>query len=461
MARVVQRSSPPYLAIVFVFLFFIAAGLAGWFYANWRTAETEAADAADTLRSLATRAELSDQVMAALKARAADQGRSVVGQYRQDILALIGKIAGSSAAETMTVAEVVEKADLEKTDDGDGLLSKIARLSSRLAAETQRAADLEAQLAQANAQMTKALVDAAEAQGTLADQLRQNREQLTALQSKFDTLSGDFQSQVEQAKTDWDARVKALEAELATANRQIDPLEAKVRSLEADLERLKRGQGGDTTAPGPKPELLADGKILKVLEAEDHTVVYIDIGRNDRVRTGLTFAVHDKYTGVSPEGEGKATIMVKSVSPRTAQCLVLRSRGADPVAVGDLIANLAFSSARQPVFVVEGEFDLDADGAPDTQGAEAVKAMIGRFGGYVADEITVNTDYVVMGMEPATAARPDPDAPPTDAALWESAQQKSKQYEEMVSSALALNKPILNTSQLLAYIGFVPEVLEP
>ena len=131
------------------------------------------------------------------------------------------------------------------------------------------------------------------------------------------------------------------------------------------------------------------------------------------------------------------------------------------MAAGDLVANLAFSSTRQPVFVVQGTFDLDADGAADAQGTETVKSMIDRFGGHVADAITVDTDYVVMGMEPRRLRRPDADAPPTDIALWQDSQAMVQQYRDMVSRAVALNKPILNTGQLLTYIGFAPEILEP
>jgi len=499
MARVVQRSSPPYLAILFVFLFIIAAGFAAWFYTEWRDAETQAATTADTLNSLASRGELSGPDMAKARTRARDEGRSVVGQYRQEVKDLIGAIVGAaegadaSAQEAIagaggalptideTLADVVKAetefdatvgaadraVDVQQPADGTpaaagkrGLLQIIKRLAAEQTASKLREMSLQTLLNGASEQMVKAMKDAADTQKALSEQLSGNREELTALQAKFDELSGSFQSNIATANSDWDSRVQALQNDLATQRKEILNLQTTIEGLQTKMKTLE-GAGLDRTSPDAKPELLADGEVLKVLDAGDHTIAYINIGSDDRVRVGLTFTVYGKHTGVSAEAEGKGVILVKSVSRSTAECLVLRSMPTDPMTAGDLVANLAFSSARQPVFVVEGNFDLDADGIADSQGAETVKSMISRFGGRIADTTTVDTDYVVMGMEPRQTARPDTDAPPTEIALWQESQTMVQKYRDLVGRAVALNKPILNTDQLLTYIGFAPEILEP
>lgn len=457
MARVVQRSSPPYLTILFVFLFFIATALAGWFYSEWRDAETGIASLSDSIRSLATKRELNSETMVTLKARASGESRTVFDQYGQDVDQLIEAIVGSAAAADMDPAGALDRA--KQLNAATGLADLATRLRTEVKDGAQRETDLQTLLDQTAARVAKAMRDAGDTQRTLSEQLGRNREDLAALQATFDTLSTSFQSNVAEANTDWENRVKALQADLAKTNAEIIRLTVANGDLAEELRILKGPKPG--TGTGAKPDIQADGEILEVLNMGDHTVVYINIGREDRVRTGLTFTIYSKRTGVSADARDKGSIVVKSVSAGTAECRVLRAETGDPVVVGDLISNLAFSSMGRPVFVVQGRFDLDGDGEADAQGNATVKAMIERFGGNVAEQITVDTDYVVMGMEPRRMAPPDTDAPATDVALFEQNEQMIQQYREMVNRGIALNKPILNTNQLLSYIGFAPEVLDP
>jgi len=457
MARVVQRSSPPYLTILFVFLFVIAAGLAGYFYSVWRDAESKVVSADETMRSVASRTELSDPAISAIKARAGTARRTLVGQMQQDINDLVGQIAGPVGA-GMSAAEAIQQA--RTLAAADGLVAMASDLKTQLAASQAELQATEAQLAAQVEQTNKIIADAGATQTTLADQLQQKTEELTTLQAKFDTLTSSYQTDLETANTEWEKQVRALRDDLKGAGDDIAKLEKKVGDL---LKRIKILEGPvvDPSKPGAKPEVLADGEILKVLKLSDHTVVYIDIGRKDRVRIGLRFRVYSKRTGVSADAPDKGAIIVKSLADGTAECHVLQSTAGDPIVAGDKVVNLAFSSTTQPVFVVKGQFDLNGDGGADAQGAGVIKGMIERFGGKVTDQITVDTDYVVMGMVPSPGPRPEADAPETDIAVWQQNEQAIQRYHEAKNRAISMNKPILNTNQVLTYIGFVPEILRP
>jgi len=193
----------------------------------------------------------------------------------------------------------------------------------------------------------------------------------------------------------------------------------------------------------------------------EHDLVYISLGRRNNIRVGLPFSVYAKQTGVSAEGQSKGRIIVKNVRDSIAECHIVRQAPGEPIVEGDLIANIAFSTVTQPKFYIVGYFDLNNDGQPDDDSLDAVRNMIARFGGSIVDEISVQTDYVVMGQAPRRASRPAPDAPATQMTLWQQNQQQADAYERTQDIAMRFNKPILNERQFMSFIGYSPEVLEP
>ena len=82
--------------------------------------------------------------------------------------------------------------------------------------------------------------------------------------------------------------------------------------------------------------------------------------------------------------------------------------------------------------------------------------MIQRFGGKVAEELDVQTDYLVLGAEPAPPVKPKEEAPQP---VWETYREQLKVYERYLNikkMAEDLNVPILNTNRFLDFVGFVP-----
>jgi hypothetical protein len=152
------------------------------------------------------------------------------------------------------------------------------------------------------------------------------------------------------------------------------------RELQDKIEELKPG-GFDAYNILQK----ADGRIVRAVPGSD--VVYIDIGRQDRVRPGLGFEVFspegDRQSGVA----GKARVEVTTVLDNTSECRVTRSTPGAPIVEGDAIINIAYERNRRPKFVIRGEFDLDYNGEADVDGTEKVTALIREWGGQVVAEI--------------------------------------------------------------------------
>ncbi len=509
MARVVQRSGPPYLTILFAFLFFVSAAVAAWLGTVAQNRGKEVTKLQETVNTLG---QFNDPQMAAVKERAGS--RSVIGQMRADTQKLIEGLVGPAAGRGMSVAAALRHIDqarqavqtanpdepatrrlageidriaeqlrsaggegmnvteaLAQIDAArqafaaanpdetaaDGVLTILQRVGEELKSARQQIATLEAQNTELADDLRASRRSAGEARKDLAAKLDQANDQLSALQKKLDDLSDSYDQRITTANDDWEGRVRDLQDDLTTREQEIRTLEGRVRDLLARVDELEDRVRGERR--GPETELTADGRIIEVVP--EHELVYISLGREDNVRVGLPFSVYAKETGVSAEGESKGRIIVKNVYDAVAECHVVRTTPGEPIVKDDLIANIAFSTVTQPKFYIVGQFDLNDDGEVDDDSLEAVRNMIARFGGSLVDEISVQTDYVVMGHPPRPIPRPASDATPTQVALWEQLQERIEAYQSTQKLAMQFNKPILNARQFMSFIGYTPDVLQP
>jgi len=124
------------------------------------------------------------------------------------------------------------------------------------------------------------------------------------------------------------------------------------------------------------------------------------------------------------------------------------------VAIGDPFANIAFDPAQQPVFVVEGRFDLSGMGRLTETGTQEVISLIKRSGGKIASKLTVDVDFVVMGPEPSKPAKLPEDSPPTAKKAWEIRMEEYNRWRKTLDKAIALNVPKLNTRRFLTLTGY-------
>jgi len=452
MARVVQRrSSPPYLLIVFVFLFLIAGILAVLFHL--KASEANEKYQADKLKwsKFVSDEHLKDnEIQQWLKQYdQADVPQTVIAQLKGQIKNLVQDITGMGGSYEQAKAEIDK---LSKETDGAGfssLIEEIHKLREKnIGANTQGQSwrkkydDLVTELAKAREQL-KAIAktydaDITEHNNTISDLGGQLKKEHGEYLAKVEKLEKEFG----QAAAELNRKIASLNQTLQVKQVEIQRKNARIAELE---DKLRKGKGGVQKLPQP------DGTIMRIVDGTDRC--YINIGAKDRVMLGLTFSVYPA-SGIPKSGEGKGKIVVTKVGKNISECRIMEQRKDDPIIRGDLISNIAFDPNLVYKFVVEGEFDLQGTGQPTEAGAKTVKALIKRFGGKVVNELNVDTDFVVIGTEPPRPPKPAETAPPQ---VWQVYQEQMKvyrHYNDIKAAAVSLHIPVLNTNRFLAFIGY-------
>ncbi len=443
MARVVQRrGGPPYVLILLAFLFLASTTLAVLFY----------------VRNDESVKGLGEEKTKSLKLAKESREKTAV------INDLVKKIAGRIVSPEAAKEEANQRLEGLKPDYGS-LSSAIAGLSVNIA-------DLESQIEKGKLIHSELRNEVARKEKSIGDikqeltkQLKTIRDELTAKGKLYKKGLDNYKAEVNKANEEFkgilkqrDRRIDSLDAELGDKAMEIQRLGAHVARLQKIIRDIKGKAGSVGEWLVSKPS----GKVAKVMPGQG--ICYINLGERDRVTAGLTFSVFSARTGIikTTDKNGKikpkAKIVIVNVGLTTSECRITKTEDKnDPIIEGDLIVNLVFSSTRTYNFVVEGEFDLYGTGRSDPLANRHVRAIIERFGGKVADEISISTDFVVMGDEPPRPPKPAEDAPP---AVWKIYHERMKTYDyyrQVKAIAVSLQIPVLNTNRFLAYSGHVPK----
>ena len=92
-----------------------------------------------------------------------------------------------------------------------------------------------------------------------------------------------------------------------------------------------------------------------------------------------------------------------------------------------------------------------------SDGDQRIIELIERWGGYVADDITVNTDFLIVGIEPVSLRRPSQqelDMDPMAQQRYEMSVQKMRAYNQLLAKAANLGIPVFNQKRFLFLIGY-------
>jgi len=196
--------------------------------------------------------------------------------------------------------------------------------------------------------------------------------------------------------------------------------------------------------------------VLAVVDADG--TVYINRGRNDRIVLGMSFEVYGdasqiKRTADGDYSRGKASLEVIRLDDNSATCRVTRATRGNPVTKGDVIANALYDPHKTYSFLVFGNFDADRDGRSTPTEAGEVKAIITGWGGRLADSLSGDVDFLVLGTRPVVPPQPPADAP--TALLQEFIRQRNiaREYDRLFEQAAATSIPVLNENRLRTLIG--------
>jgi len=385
-------------------------------------------------RLVGTGAGGADKANIQAKQSLADAGKTIGDLNSQKLINFtLPPNAGLTSAVQSLAGYIAQLAQDKKSSD-DNLAAERKSKQDLIASDKAAMDEKDKQIADANGKSAAADAKVAELQASIQN-----------------NMASVTQTGTEKLKQAQDANT-LLTNQLQAANKKATANDSLIASLKNKLHQARLD-------PNEAVIQQADGTLVRVADAN---TVYISIGSQQSVTKGLTFEVYDKNKGIPPLGNGmsdsnmpvgKASIEVYEVGPNSSACRVIRLGTGEQLVVGDLISNLVFDPNTKYNFVVYGDFDLTGSGSPSANDTEVVKRLIAQWGGKLQDHIDVNTDFVVMGIEPEVPTLSDPN----DAAAivrQQAIKQRAAKYDAQITEADRLNVPIMNQNRFLYFIGY-------
>ena len=460
--------------VVFVVLFFVAAIFAVVKSVDAADAEARATKNEAKYKSAISDSEMTDEVFTSLQQGA--QGRTVYNSLLEQRNALAtfitGQNPGPNAFEdarnggNRLIVEINEALKKEGSgaqisagsisaamNDLDKLLrqrqAQVAELNGKLAQATQelnnQVAIYAKEIDEARKNAENARQEAAKANEMVNAYRTGKDEDINRLEKNLaDTIEGNRKT------------IEDLQTQIATAQQEKTDLTKK---LQASIDKHKR-----VTNSADVIVRRADGVVLEVQPA--NKLCFINRGLGHGISPGMTFQIYDKNEGLPRVGNleggidelppGKGSLEVTRVGQGSSECRIITLTAGTQVMVGDLIANLIYDPNAKLRFKVYGEFDVNQDGRVSAEEADVVRRLIVQWGGQLTDDVNVDTDFVVLGAEPAvpTYTAEELQQDPTKQFQVDQAQKARDAYNQIRDNAISLHIPVLNQNRFLYMTGF-------
>ncbi|MCP4377263.1 MAG: hypothetical protein GY794_13940 [bacterium] len=452
MARVVRRRKNPLLPVllVFVFLFVAASVMATLFYNDAEENKKKQKRTAAVNKNIISPNEAkAPRIKAITRARNKSKGQAptVVAELIKRIDVLTRKITGSSTSSFVAV-EQIESAIGKDTF----VISAINKAGSEQTRQTEKIKELKTQVKNLIAEKP----DEIKRYNTLVSEFKTKADSMTKtnlkLEADLNALASKHIADLKTKDQKWQTQVDGLNQEIDALRGQVTKLSEQVTKDKIRINIYEEKLRDKKKTKSITLAIREAGKIKEV--GANRKVCYIPLGSNDRVVRGMTFRVYGPE-GIPDDGEGhKASLTVIRVLKSVSQCRVTAISEDDPIAIGDQFANIAFDPTHQPVFVVEGRFDLSGKGRLTETGTREVIALIKRSGGKVTDKLTVDVDFVVMGPEPIRPPKLEDDAPGPVKKARELRMEEYNSWRGVLDKAISLNVPKLNTKRFLTLTGY-------
>jgi hypothetical protein len=344
-----------------------------------------------------------------------------------------------------------------------GLLGTLGRTKNKLDASVENIGAMQTQLDD----FMQRLLQTEQIANDKVKQLQDEKDQLTQkalqVQAGYDELKELMEESTdEQVQLCFEDLTKARER-AEQLNQEFLKTQAEYEVASQTLKETRKQLAKFTGRPDTEPQIREpDGHILMLDEASK--IVHLDIGRKDNVYPGLTFGVYDRNVPIPPDGKGKAEIQVFNIDENISVAKILTTDPQNPVLKGDVVANLVWSKDQTNLFVVAGDFDLDGNGERDYEAERKIKGLIDTWGGKVQPDVTINTDFIVLGTTPQVLPRPTYDEISIDPLAmdkYEKSLQRLEQYKKIKEQADKLQIPLLNYERFLYLIGYKDQAARP
>lgn len=467
-ARGSQSNTMLYSLITFVGLFVIATVCAVIFYVKSEEYRTQyQIKTSDTERMVSSR----EQAAIARLVGKAESGKSFLGTTVALIDSLYRAITGQDASDEIPADVKVNDAIMQINttlqalgDDatpafgaeGVSLLNTIRDLKQKLDASRSQMLQLQSVFYAMQDNFDDLSEQAQIRQNLFLSELDISQSLTDEFRTQFNQLQQQMSSATEEQVQSYrdrleneQARLRARQLELQETERRMRETETLLQNALAKLEAIKPRPDASVAAYKP------DARIVRVdLQNE---LVTLDVGANDHVYRGLTFAIYQSNTPIPEDGIGKAEIEVFQVGEQVSVARIVRAERRNPIVPDDLVVNLIWDARTSNRFVVIGDFDTTQDGRINPDGAAQVRELIERWGGRIQDDIGIDTDFVIVGVEPIIPPRPtqdELDADPTAFQRYETARQRALTYNALLTKAGTLRVPVFGYKQFMYLIGY-------
>ncbi|MEM8495049.1 MAG: hypothetical protein AAF663_06635 [Planctomycetota bacterium] len=407
--------------------FLICGILAALFFAQKGGLDEELADAQSDLAAFVSSAQQGSPAVAEAQQVANENGQTVVQVLLDRASAARNELAAANAEKddlTVQLADSTRTLEQTRSDLGDAQQAQAAAAAGL--AEARRTFQQEA------ASLAQRVGAAESTNQELQDQLARAE---AAVRESTEEARRQLQSTIDEQRVNLDA----LDRQLAAATDELITLR---------------------TARETQVAAIADPDASVVSLQNNGNTAFLDIGRNQRVQKGITFSVFDEDDLVKLEDdlgeEPKAILEVYDVLENSSVARVVELAPRARLAEGDAAVNLVFDPNRTFRFFVFGDFDLDQTGTATPEQAERIKAQVEQWDSEVAEEITFDVDYVVLGEPPALPREltGSERADPIRIQEYNAALRKFNQYAEFEEQAKLYNIPILNQNRFHDLVGY-------
>lgn len=465
-----QSNAMLYTTITFVGLFLVAASIAVVFYLKFedqiKIAETAQSDY-EKMVSTAEQRQGMGKIIGTVPRRKSGLG-TMVDYLDQTIGLIIGNSFEDTSAEVKidnvntkvkeTLELVTKGPPIISADDPNtgGLVRVIEKLKAKNDEFLNTIIITRGQLEQLNTRFDDAMAASFEKEKTLLAEKDKYEQQVNEIQANYDELKTLLEQSTEQQVQTIMTQLEQNRADSKRLNQQLMKTQAELKVAQGRAKRVQAEL--NTIVPPPDSEVAAfkpDGKL--VLIDEQTGIVHLDIGSDDRVYRGLTFSVYDKSLPIPRDGKGKAEIEVFNVDKNISTAKIVRLDKRNPIVLDDIIANLIWDSSKINVFVVAGEFDLDGNGRNDPTAVDKIQALVEKWGGIVTDNVSIETDFVVLGKAPRVLRKPtfeQLEVYPEATAKYEASLKRLAHYKEVQNRIETLSIPVFNAERFLDFIGY-------
>lgn len=426
------------------------------FYGNAQSARTEKLSMEEDVKVFVSPQEREHAAIRSIRDEATRERKTVVGFLAQNQNELIKTISGDANS---SMSDLRSRVGMIEGSEEGSLLSLISKLEDEIDALTEKyeTADAERIAAQNAAEAEAARVATIEAEfgqyaSDIGDEFAKAKGDSEVVMGSVGDIETRYLSQIEELRGITADRERSLQDANEELHQENLALRDKIKRLE--------GEGRVSSYAGLPEEALVDAKVNQVNPLDNEII--LSIGRDRKAVLGMTFAIFDDATDIREDAdtgeypEGKAVVEIIKVEPNYSRARIISSSEGNPIVRGDVAANAVYDPNKTYKFVVDGLFDVDGDGVASRFERDTLEALIERWGGVLVEEISGDTDFVVMGEKPVLPPPPGPGAPVSVIQEYVRLQQEISRYDDLLFSAQDTSMPVLNQNRLRTLIGDFP-----